>query len=162
MPRLTLRPNLARGIALLLALTLTGCAQVLRHTDPPRVSLVNLQLVEATLFEQRFEVDLRLQNPNPFPLPLAGMSYALDLNDSRFAEGVSNTSVVIPAYGESVIGVQVSSNLGGVLEQLYRLQRGEPPEFRYRLAGSVSLVDQAFRLPFERTGEIRLTPPETR
>jgi LEA14-like dessication related protein len=150
--------TLRLALVLLSAVVLAGCSQIMQHTEPPRVSLVNLSLIEATLFEQRFHLDLRLQNPNPFPLPLAGMSYAVELNDRDFAEGVSNTNVVVPAYGDSVIGVEVTSNLSALLEQIYRLQRGETPEFRYRLAGSVSLVDQAFRLPFERTGEIRLVP----
>lgn len=137
---------------------LTACAQILEKPEPPRVSLVNLQLTGMTLFEQRFFLELRLQNPNPYPLPLAGMEYTVELNGERFADGVSNDKVTVPEYGESVVGVNVTSNLASLIEQLYRLQRGGSPSLSYRLYGSVGLVDRAFKLPFEQTGEIRLSP----
>lgn len=148
-----------KPLALLCCLALlAACAQILEKPEPPRVSLVNLQLTSMTLFEQRFHLDLRLQNPNPYSLPLAGMEYTLELNGETFAEGVSNDKVTVPEFGEAVVGVDVTSNLTSLLEQLYRLQRGATPTLSYRLHGTVGVVDRAFRLPFERSGEIRLQP----
>ncbi len=138
---------------------LAACAQVLEKPEPPRVSLVNLELESMTLFEQRFHLELRLQNPNPYPLPLAGMEYTVELNGEKFAEGVSNDKVTVPEYGEALVGVDVTSNLASLIEQLYRLQRGASPSLAYRLHGSVGVVDRAFKLPFEQSGEIRLQPP---
>ncbi|MGD8498377.1 MAG: LEA type 2 family protein [Chromatiales bacterium] len=149
-----LRPLIATAFALLL----TACGPLVERPEPPRVSLVNLQLTQMTLFEQRFHLELRLQNPNAYPLPLAGMEYTIELNGERFADGVSNDRVTIPEFGEALIAVDVSSDLASLLRQLYRLQRGEQPTLSYRLHGSVGIVDQAFKLPFERSGEITLQP----
>ena len=72
---------------------LAACTQVLEKPEPPRVSLVNLELESMTLFEQRFHLELRLQNPNPYPLPLS-----LETPSANFSP-LSSTVYSIPAKG---------------------------------------------------------------
>lgn len=140
--------------AMLGAAVLGGCAALAGKTEPPQVSLAGLQIVEMGLFEQRFNLKLRIQNPNDFSLPIRGMTYDLELNEQQFARGVSNQSVTVPALGEGLVDVQVVSNLFNVLEQLRSLSGGQ---FSYRLSGGVSLAHRAARIPFEYQGQISLT-----
>ena len=73
---------------------LGGCASIPTHKPiPPEVNLVGLRVVELGLFEQRYELQLRVQNPNSFVLPISGMSYSPELNGEEFARGVSRGKV---------------------------------------------------------------------
>ena len=85
---------------------------------PPQVSISDLHPVEMTLLEQRYAVTLRVQNPNPVSLPIIGIAFRLNLNEAEFARGVNAESVTIPAYGEELLDVVVTSNLAGAMGEL--------------------------------------------
>jgi LEA14-like dessication related protein len=137
--------------------TLPGCTLLrMQSAEPPRVSITSMTLTDLSLFEQRFAVGLRLQNPNEFPLPITGFDYALALNDEPFATGVSDQSVTVPALGEAEVVVHVTSNLLDTLDQFRRWQQNPPEVLDYALTGRLSLADVPVRLPFEYTGEVDL------
>lgn len=144
------------AIALLL---LTACATLLEKPEPPRVSLVGLKLVSMDLFEQRYQVRLRVKNPNAVVLPVRGVDFQLDINGRAFADGVSSQSVDVPAYGEQVIALQVSSSLLQVFRQLQSLENSDAPGFAYRIDGVVSVGKSGLRLPFEYSGELASPQP---
>ncbi|HEY5598379.1 MAG TPA: LEA type 2 family protein, partial [Kiloniellales bacterium] len=75
-----------------LVLVLAACAPI-DKAEPPEVSLADIKLLPGGLFEQKFQLELRVTNPNNFDLPLEGLSFKLALNDQPFAQGVSNESV---------------------------------------------------------------------
>lgn len=138
------------------AVLLSACATLMQQLDPPYVNLAGMQLKEIGLFEQRYLLTLRIQNPNSVSLPIAGMNYSLKINDKEFARGVSDQSITIPAHGEGLAEVEVTSNLGGLIDQLRRLGERNQPSFDYKLDGSVSLVSSALKLPFEYAGSVTL------
>lgn len=145
-----------RTVALsLLALFLGACATLTAKLAPPQVSLANIQILQLGLFEQRYQVDLRIQNPNAIALPITGMSYELDINQQRFARGVSNDIVNVPAYGEAIARVLVTSDLGSTLQQLSKLT-SDNPSLHYRPFGSVQLSRAQTRLPFNYEGDLAL------
>lgn len=139
-------------------LGLAACASLSQRLEPPRVSLAGLELEEVGLFEQRYRLRLRVQNPNDVELPIAGMVFSLYLNEAEFANGLSDRQTTVPAFGEALIEARVTSSLGGVIEQLQRLSRAEEAQrFSYRLAGHARLSHRSARYPFEYRGEIDLT-----
>ena len=138
------------------ALFTSACATFPSRPEPPRVTLAGLTVVSMDLFEQRYRMKLRVQNPNNYRLPLSGMEYTLELNDRRFATGVSSDDIDLPAFGEKLIVVDVSSNLLQLLDQVHALEGGGEPSLRYRLAGHVGVVGRNLKLPFEYTGEVSL------
>ena len=107
---------------------------------------------DVNLFEQRFRLRLRIQNPNDASLGIRGMDYLLQLNGMDFARGVSAESATIPAYGEQVVEVDAISNLLNVIGQLNELEPGE--RLTYRLSGGVSLDDAVGKVPFDYQGEM--------
>ncbi len=147
---------------LLMAVLLSACAGLYPRPDPPNVTLAGLRVVEMGLFEQRYRLRLRIQNPNAFALPIRGMDYELTLNDREFARGVSRQYVTVPAFGEEVLEVDVISNLGELIEQLQDLGAGRVYTLSYGLSGGISLANRAIKIPFDYQGEIALTPPEHR
>lgn len=137
-------------------LALGACATLVQQLDPPNVNLIGFELKEIGLFEQRYLIKLRVQNPNSVPLPIAGMNYALAINDKQFARGVSDQRLTIPANGDGTLDVEVTSNLSGMLEQFRQLSGQASPRFDYKLDGSVSLISSAIKLPFSYEGNVNL------
>lgn len=135
--------------------TLSGCAGLTEKPQSPRVSLSNINILELGIFEQRYGLSLRIQNPNSFALPLAGMSYQLYINDESFAQGVSNDHVTIPAFGEEMVEVNVVSNLGQLAKQLTDIGSQPRPLLQYRLDGQVKLDNFVRSIPFSYAGEVK-------
>src|SRR5690554_1480684 len=73
-------------------LTLNGCAVFNRSYIEPEVTLTNVEMLKANLWEQSFRLRLRVDNPNDRNLPIRGMHYQVHLNDMRLATGVTDRS----------------------------------------------------------------------
>lgn len=149
-------------LLLILLFGLTGCATLTQHMEPPRVSLAGLELEQLGLFEQRYLVRLRVQNPNDVSLPIAGMNFRLFLNDEEFASGLSNQQVTLPGFGEELVDVRVTSNLTRVIGQLQTMGQSGASSFNYRIAGHVKVLHRAIRYPFEHSGEVDLATGQMR
>ncbi len=140
-----------------LCLWIAGCAGLPANTSALRVNLLSMRVVDMQLFEQRYALSIRIQNPNPQDFQVAGLDFSLSINGEFFADGVSNQSVVIPAYGEAVTEVQVSSSWFRLFNQIRALQENTGEDFTYRISGSVSLSESWIRLPFQREGRIGIS-----
>lgn len=152
------RVLLFAGVGPLLALAVVGCADLARYAaaDPPRITLAGIRILDLNLFEQRFLLALRVQNPNRFQLPIEGMSYTLEINGSEFAHGVDNQKATIPALGEQVLHVSIVSNLLDTLGQLRRWENQPPQQLDYHLRGKIQIADLSVALPFEYSGKVLL------
>lgn len=145
----------AVALALMLAL-LAGCAALQRDVEPPSVRLVGVELLELGLLEQRFELALRVANPNNFRVPVQALEYGVFIDGQEFATGLSSEPFDLPALGEEVIRVQVGTRLLDNLSQLTRWQREPPDSLDYRLEGRARLSRLPMWLPFEESGSVRL------
>lgn len=141
-----------RGIFLLFAwgCLLYGCS-TLGEFDAPGLHLVNLTLTDATLFEQRYQLQFRVQNPNPVDLPIDGIAYELELNGKPFAKGVGNRAITVPRYGTALLDVEGISTLQDILRQTSVLDSGKAERVKYRLTGKLSIAGK--RLPFDYQGD---------
>jgi len=155
-----MRWTLRRWIAVPLALATGACAGLGSvPMQPPHVSLVDLRVNEVKLFEQRYGMELRVQNPNNVALPIVGMEYSVRLNDVEFGKGVSRQAITVPAYGEAVIQVDLVSSTWGLLQRIKDLQQGRLPQsLTVQIAGGVSLAQGPGPLPFAFQGEIGRAP----
>lgn len=152
-------------IVIVLSVLVAGCAMLARQPEPPTVTLAGIQLLELSLLEQRYRLQLRIHNPNDFALPIAGMAYRVTLNGTEFARGVSARAVSVPAFGEAVLDVEGTSNLSNVLRQLQLLGSLDEQTLTYSLTGNVKLRNRAARIPFRYDGKIDLDatgPPARR
>lgn len=132
-------------------LFLIGCTSMAELTvqpESPEVLLVNITPLDATMFEQRLQVDLRVRNPNDFDLEVTGLDFTLHLNDQRLARGLSNKASTIPRLGDSVISVETTTSTLDVIRQL--LQLSQRQEVAYQVDGV--LYVQGARLPFNNKG----------
>ncbi len=151
-------PALRRYTWLLLPLVtsfITACATIPRDIDPPRIHIANITPKDVTLFEQRYDVQLRIMNPNDSDLGIKGMRFDIELNDQEFAHGMSGQKTTVPRFGSEVVTVEVFTTLGSFLRQLQELSKSDTGRIRYRLRGTALVESPSnFKLPFDEKGEI--------
>lgn len=138
------------------ALLLAGCSVLPSKIETPSLHVADVRLVSASLFEQRFIMSLRVQNPNDFELPIDAITYDLLVNDKPFAKGASSQAATIPRLGSGLVEVEGVSTLGNLLRQLSETQNGSLQGLRYQLKGQLTLQGFGGKMPFDYTGEIGL------
>jgi LEA14-like dessication related protein len=133
---------------LLAVLILPGCASWLMRGEAPEVLVTNVTPLEASAFEQRLQVDLRIRNPNDFDLAVTGIDFRLDLNGNRLARGLGNKELVIPRLSDAVTSVETSTSTLQVVRQLLSFSGDQ--SFTYHVAGVLHTKEG--RLPFDSSG----------
>jgi LEA14-like dessication related protein len=136
------------------ALLLAGCAAIPRDLKTPEVSFVSLRALEASMFEQKLEVRMKVRNPNSIELPVNGLDVDLELAGEPFAHGVSAREFVVPALGEAEFDMSVTAN---AVTALLKIAGGErkSKEVDYRVKGKLSTRLGLLRtIPFEESGSL--------
>ncbi|MES9913154.1 MAG: LEA type 2 family protein [Candidatus Sedimenticola sp. 4PFRAG1] len=144
----------ALTLCLLALLILSGCAGMAESRESPRVTLVGIKMINAEIFEQRYGLMLRIQNPNPNALVITGMSFKVEINEKSFASGVSDTNITVEGFGEAKLDVEVVSSLFDIVEQLRGLEKRQGQPLVYRIHGKIQHAGSPFSIPFERKGRI--------
>ena len=141
-------------LSVLGCLALGGCAGIPRDLKTPGVEFVSLRAIEATVFEQKLEVRMKVMNPNAIELPVNGLDVDIELADEPFAHGVSARQFVVPAQGEAEFDMIVTANAATALLKIVGGDR-KADEIGYRLKGKLSTKIGMLRtIPFEETGTI--------
>jgi LEA14-like dessication related protein len=121
----------------LLLLALTSCAS-LPGIEPPRVNVAGIEPLDGQGMEMRFNVMLRIQNPNNTPIKYQGLLVDLFIDGRRVASGVSNEPGLVPAYGELVYTLPVTVSTLTVIRQLIDMaQQPQKTAIRYEIKGKL-------------------------
>ena len=134
--------------AILAILVLAGCASWFMKGEPPEVLVTNITPLDATAFEQRLQVDLRIRNPNDFDLNMTGVDFTLNLNGKRLVRGLGNKEVTIPRLSDAVVSIQTSTSTFDIIRQFLSLS--EKQDLAYDISGVLHSRDG--RLPFNNSG----------
>ena len=142
-------PGLATTLAFVV-LTLNGCAGMF-GSEPVRVNVAGIDPIDSQGLEVRFNVKLRVQNPNESAINFDGVSLDLELNGKPFASGVSDQGGTVPRFGETVVSVPLTVPAFAAVRQAFAfpgaVQAGQIPYIlRGKLAGGLTnttrFVDQ--------------------
>lgn len=144
---------LQRSFVLLLALGLAACSSLPFNAVAPKVSVADVEIRRLGLFEQRFDVGLRVSNPNDFDLKIEALDFELEVNRRPFAKGLSRLSTLIPAVSSTVMRVDAIMQSKNLIRQIKTL----PPEtlkdgVPYRIKGRVKTDKSSDWLPFDHSG----------
>ena len=112
--------------------------------------------VVVSLFEQVFDLELRVQNPNDLSLEINGLAFKLEVNGKRFATGVSDQNVTVSRFSSAVLHVEAITTLWGFLRQIAEYQQTRTPRVTYRLKGSIYSGSPSVKLPFDDSGEFNV------
>lgn len=132
----------------LVLLFVTGCASWFIKGEPPDVLVSNITPLDATAFEQRLQVDLRIRNPNDFDLVITGIDFTLNVNGKRLARGLGNKEFTIPRLSDAVVSVQTSTSTFDIVRQVMSFSQQQ--DLSYNISGV--LHSKEGRLPFNNAG----------
>jgi len=130
------------AVLAIVTLTLNGCAGLF-GADPLRVNVAGIEPIEGQGLEMRFNVKLRVQNPNDSAVSFNGVSLNLELNGKPFASGVSDQVGTVPRFGETVVNVPLTVPALSAVRQAFAFagaaQSGQIPYIlRGKLAGGLT------------------------
>ncbi len=139
--------------SLVLVLLLAACSGLPFNVQPPRITVADIDIQSLGLFEQHFDVNLRVTNPNDFELAIEGLEFELQVNGHPFAKALSKNPAQIPALTSTLMRVDAVTQSIDLLQQFKLV----PPEtlkagIPYRIKGRIK-IDKVFTwLPFEQNG----------
>lgn len=112
---------------------LSGCASLVPEMDPPKISLVSFRTLPTEANAPRFEIKLRVVNPNKQQLDIAGISYSIALLDKELITGVANDIPTIAGYGEGVVTLEAELQLLELLRLMASVgtNRSQPLVYRF-------------------------------
>ncbi len=127
-----------RVLVLAALLALSGSCASLTDYEPPRVNVVGIEPVKGEGMELRFNVKLRIQNPNTVEINYQGVMVDLMLDGNRVASGISNQPGNVPAYGETLYTLPVSVSIIGAARQVIGiLQKPQQAAIPYEISGKL-------------------------
>ena len=141
---------------LLGSVLLAGCAGLTTKMDPPSVTLDSFTSLPSDGGGPRFEIKLRVQNPNEQSLDIAGVSYSIELMGHEVMTGVSNDVPEIAGYSEETVTLQASLKLFQLLRLLAGLGQTQTDELTYRFAAKIDFRGMVPTQRVEETGQITL------
>ncbi len=151
-----MRTSALQALLVFVPLAVAACTGMPARVEPPSVTVSDVRMGTAGVFEQQFFVKLRIQNPNDNDLQIKGSSFELELNDQPFAKGVSAQSVTVPRFGSEFVEIEAVSSLGNILRQAGTMTSDAGMEkFRYRIKGKLA-TRNAGSLPFDERGDLSL------
>jgi hypothetical protein len=149
------RPRILRHLALvsLAILGLAGCGGLTQPWIAPEVALTGLRVKEAGLDRQTLTLTLVVRNPNDRTLPIKAMTYRLKLEGQEIAQGGGALDRQIPAFGESMVDVDVTGSLFGLVGRLPALALKNAP-LDWQISGTATLAGGLITLPYRYSGQI--------
>ena len=73
------------------------------------------------VFEQHFDVGLRVNNPNDFDLTIEALDFELELNGRPFAKGLTHVTTLVPAASSSLLRVDAVTQSTNLIQQIKTL-----------------------------------------
>jgi LEA14-like dessication related protein len=137
-------------------LILSSCASITPDLDPPKVTLENFRALPAQGTAPRFEITLRVVNPNKQTLDIAGISYSVELLGKELISGVTNDIPVIAGYSEEVVTLEAGLQLFQLMRLLTSLGTNASDSLEYRFSAKIDFNGFVPTQRIEETGEITL------
>lgn len=138
-------------VALCVSMMLAGCARQ-QPLEAPEVHISDLSLQQAGLFEQRWQITLRVSNPNERTIRVNTLDYEVFVNDSRFARGLNGEPFELAGMSDTLVTTTVSTRLLLTLQQWLQMQ--DEDVLNYRLEGRARVAGYPLPLRFEQKGDI--------
>lgn len=127
-----------RLLLLTLAISVLASCASLPNYEPPRVSVVGIEPAKGEGMEMRFNVKLRIQNPNTIAITYQGMVVDLIVDGRRIATGLSNQPGNVPSYGETIYTLPVSVSGYDIARQFIDfMQKPQQNSIPYEISGKL-------------------------
>lgn len=108
-----------------------GCAGLQLNYEPPTVHITSFRMLPAEGIAPRFEIGLRISNPNRTGLSPLGLSYSIEIEGHKIVSGVSNDLPDIAGYDEGEITLIATANLLNGIRLITDLMKERRDTFTY-------------------------------
>lgn len=133
-----------------------GCASIVPDVDPPKVTVESFKNLPGEGGAPRFEIKLRIANPNKQTLDIAGISYSVEILDKELISGVTNEVPVIEGYTEEVVTLEAGLQLFQLVRLLAGLGQKPTDSLDYRFSAKIDFNGFVPTQRIEETGSITL------
>jgi LEA14-like dessication related protein len=129
-----------------------GCTTLRPDFETPSVTVTSFKLLPSQSLTPRFEIGMRVVNPNSTELSPRGMSYKVFLNDHEVVEGAANELPVVPAYGEAEFKVIATVGLIEGMQFVNDMLQNKDGQVTYRLQSKLDIGAMTPSIRIEKTG----------
>ncbi len=143
-------------LPLLLLAFLSGCTSLTGEYDPPTVSLESFQPLPSETGAPRFEIVLRVANPNKEALDIAGIAYTASVRGRDLVSGVSNQVPRIEGYSEERVTLEAGLQLFELLRLLADLGLEATDTLDYKFSAKIDFRGFIPTQRVEESGTLRL------
>lgn len=142
---------------MVLALLASGCATLRRAVVYPTARVESVELAQVGLDAATIEFTLGVSNPYSVSLPVAGLDFALSIEERKFLEGSADLDRVIPAHETGRLNVPVRVPFVKIYELASDVQLGSTIAYHADLGLRVTTpVAGEISLPLDADGDIEL------
>ena len=145
------------SLFLLMFSLLHGCTSLI-GLEAPTLDLLSIRPITSDGLAPRFEITLKITNPNSQPISLRGAAYGLSLNGFDVVHGVSQSLPEVPAYGEAKFKLPAELSVLQGMKLLASFYQKPQADLSYRL--DVKLDAGAFWPNIHLSESGRLNPLE--
>lgn len=131
-----------------------GCTTLRPDFETPSVDVTSFRLLPSQTLTPRFEIGMRIVNPNAVKLSLRGMSYKVFLNDYQVVEGAANDLPVVPAYGNAEFNVTATVGLIESMRFVNDMLQNKRGHIAYSLKAKLDIGAMVPSIRVEKTGSL--------
>lgn len=148
--------QISQLVLLIATLTLSACTSIGTKPIKPTIELLSVRPLNVSVTEQKLRFELKVVNPNNFPMPIEAVDFAARFNDTTIATGKSNQALTIDANSEAVMPLDVTAGLDRLASTLSTLLQGKSLNLDYELSGTVKVATWPKSIPFNVVGAMDL------
>lgn len=152
MPRRIQRWPAAGFIIGLMGLLLTGCAALDQVIQKPGIAFEGLDIKDPSLLESTLNFRFKIDNPNPIGLHASRITYHLNLNGSKFADGRLDQGLSVPSKSAGILSIPVTVAYLDFLDSITAMIHDQTAAYDLRGTVAVGPVD----IPFNAKGSFKL------
>jgi len=122
---------------------------------PPKINSVDLKVKSLTLSEAKLDLNLKLFNPNSFPLNISRLNYQLLMDGKDFSNGQIE-SAKVPAKSEGEIAIPILLDLAGVGNWAYSLLKSGSSDYELDYDAKYQIKDWPVKHQEKKTGTLKI------
>ncbi len=138
---------------------LSSCTSLRSEIDPPKVSLESFRHLESDSGAPRFEMQVRIANPNKTELDIVGIAYGVEILGRELVSGVTNEVPVIEPYGDAVVTLEAGLQLFQIVRLLTSLGTTSAETLEYSFSAKIDFRGLVPTQRISEKGEINLGSP---
>jgi LEA14-like dessication related protein len=113
----------------------------------PQITVQTVEPLRASAGEQRFRINLLIDNPNTEPLGIRNIEFKLRLADEGIIDGYLPAPVLVEALHQQTMTLELGSEIISSLSRLMSFVEGPENMLAYEIYGTITL-DRKRRDPF--------------